>query len=223
MTDHNKIKTAIDGIEPREGARERMLSNIRQKAAQNSQSAPNIQDIKALPAVKKNAPMFMKIAKWALPIAACLVVAVAAVKVVPIVAAPSESDQGVLGGSPFEAVYSPEEFKTRLGIALDAPAGAENIEYTIIDGNMADIRFTFGGNGYCLRASKQSGDFSGINGAEIAAEQLDGENSALLATIKSGADTYLKLTWTDGVINYVLSDTESGDVEAIKKVYALIK
>lgn len=218
MTDHDIIKNSIEGIEPREGAKERMLANIRQKAqAQNSQS------VQTAPAAKRNAPMFMKIAKWALPIAACLVVAVTAVKVIPILTLPSESDQGAMIGNPFELVNSPEEFKKRLGITLDAPEGASEIEYSIIDNSTADIRFTFGKNTYCLRASEQSGDFSGINGVQAAAEQIDSENCAVLFTIKSGTDNFLKLTWTDGKVNYILSNSDGGSADEIKRIYELIK
>lgn len=215
MTDRDIIKNSIESIEPREGAKERMLANIRLKAAaENSQKAP---------AAKGKTPMFMKIAKWALPLAACLVVAVTAVKVIPILTAPPESDQGAMVGNPFEQVNSPEEFEKRLGITLDAPEGASEIEYSIIDDTAADIRFTFGKNAYCLRASTQSGDFSGVNGVEAASEQIDSENSAVLFTIKSGADNFLKLTWSDGKVNYILSNTDGGSADEIKRIYELIK
>lgn len=218
MTDRDIIKNSIESIEPREGARERMLENIKQKAAQETRV------VQPAPAAKGKAPMFMKIAKWALPIAACLVVAVTAVKVIPILTAPPypDDDQGVMIGNPFEPVNSPEEFEKRLGITLDAPEGAGEIEYSIIDDTAADIRFTFGKNAYCLRASTQSGDFSGVNGVEAASEQIDSENSAVLFTIKSGADNFLKLTWSDGKVNYILSNTDGGSADEIKRIYELI-
>lgn len=217
MSDRDKIKSAIDSIEPREGAKERMLANIRLKAAaEKSQIAP---------AAKRNVPMFMKIAKWALPIAACLVIAMTAVRVIPILTAPPypDDDQGVMVGNPFETVNSPEEFEKRLGIKINAPEGADNIKYAMIDNSIAEIFFSFDGSQYLFRASEQSGDFSGLNGVEAASEQLDGENSAVLFTIKSGADTFLKLTWTDGRINYILSNTDGGSANEITKIYELVK
>ena len=213
MTDQDKIKNAIDDIEPREGAKERMLENIRHKAAENSQKTP---------AVKKTAP-FMKIAKWALPIAACLVVAVTAVKLVPLLTAPPDDDRGVMVGNPFVTVSSANELAQRLGIEIDAPAGASKAEYAIIDGSIAEVYFSYGENAYCLRASTQSGDFSGLSGVQAAVEQLDGENSAMLATIKSGPDTFLKLTWTDGKLNYILSNRDGGSADEIRKIYGLVK
>lgn len=218
MTDHDIIKNSIEGIEPREGAKERMLANIRLKA-----QAQNTQSVQTAPAANKKAPMFMRIAKWALPIAACLVVAVTAVKVIPILTAPPNDDKGVMGGSPFVTVSSAEELEQRLGIAIDAPEGASDVGYTMIDNSIAEVRFVFGENEYSLCASKQSGDFSGLYGVEAAAEQLDSENSAVLTTIVSGGQTFLKLTWTDGKINYILSNTDGASADEIKRIYGLIK
>lgn len=208
MTDREKIQGSINSIEPREGAKECMLANIREKAAANSRSAP---------AAKKSSPL-IKIMKWSMPIAACLVIGVAAFNVIPRDPAPP-----VESGCPFLPVSSAEEFEKRLGIKIDAPEGASDVDYTIIDGSLANINFTYNGAAYMLRASKQGEDFSGIHGVEAASEQLDSETSAILTTIKSGDLTFLKVTWTDGSVNYVLSDTESGDAEKIKTVFDLIK
>lgn len=213
MTNRDKIKYAVESIEPREGAKERMLANIRQKAAQSVQTAP---------AAKKNAPMFMNIAKWALPIAACLVLTIVGIKVIPPLVAPEESSE-VLGGSPFLTVSSADEFEKQLGIAIDAPEGASGVEYTIIDSNIADVHFSYGEKTYSLRASEQSGDFSGLYGVEAATEQLDSANNAVLTTIRSGNQAFFKLTWTNGKVNYILSNTDGGSADNIKKIYRLVK
>lgn len=213
MSVNDKIEKAIENIEPREGAKERMLANIRQKAIQSVQTAP---------AAKKNAPMFMNIAKWALPIAACLVLTIVGIKVIPQIAAPEEPPVEMVG-SPFVTVNSANELAEQLGIAIDAPEGASGIEYAIIDGNIAEIYFSYGEKTYSLRASGQSGDFSGLNGVEAATEQLDSANNAVLTTIRSGSQTFLKLTWTDGKVNYILSNTDGVNKDEIKKIYGLVK
>lgn len=216
MNGNNKIENAIEGIEPRDGAKERMLANIKRKAAEQDREAP---------AAKRNAPAFADIAKWVLPAAACLVIAVVGIKVIPSLTAPEGSpiSSDVMGGSPFLSVNSADEFEKQLGIRIDAPEGASKVEYTIIDNSIADIGFVYGENMYRLRASEENGDFSGLYGVESAAEQLESENSAVLFTIKSGTDTYLKLTWTDGKVNYILSDTGGGSKDEIKEIYGLVK
>lgn len=213
MSGNNKIENAIESIEPRDGAKERMLANIRRKAAEQNREMSD---------TKKKAPSFAEIAKWALPIAACLVIAVVGIKVIPPLAAPEEPS-GALVGSPFLTVSSADEFEKQLGIALDAPEGASEVQYAIIDGNIAEVYFSYGENLYSLRASEQSGDFSGLYGIEAAAEQLDSANNAVLTTIRSGDQTFLKLTWTDGKVNYILSNTDGGNEDEIKEIYGLVK
>lgn len=213
MNGNDKIERAIESIEPRGGAKERMLANIKRKAAEQNRETSE---------TKKKAPSFAEIAKWALPIAACLVIAVVGIKVIPQLAAPDEPSD-VLVGSPFVTVDSADEFEKQLGITIDAPEGASGIEYAIIDGNIAEVYFSYDEKTYSLRASGQSGDFSGLYGVEAAAEQLDSANNAVLATIRSGDQTFLKLTWTDGKVNYILSDTDGGNEDEIKKIYGLVK
>lgn len=213
MIDNNEIEKAVESIEPRDGAKERMLANIKRKAA-----GQNLETSKA----KKKALSFAEITKWALPIAACLVIAVVGIKVIPQFAAPEEPSD-VLASSPFVTVSSADEFEKQLEIAIDAPEGASGIEYAIIDGNIAEVYFSYGEKTYSLRASEQSGDFSGLNGVEAATEQLDSANNAVLTTIRSGDQTFLKLTWTDGKVNYHLSNTDGGSEDEIKEIYGLVK
>lgn len=208
MTDQDSIKSAMEGIEPESGARERMLENIKRKA--EARSAP-----------KKRPSM----TKWAIPTAACLTAAAAAVigwrMLPPITETSDPSSDLVLVDNPIQPADSAEEFGKRLGITLDAPEKASDIQYTIIDNEIADVSFIYGSTAYNARASKQSGDFSGISGDEISAEQIDGENGAVLTVISSD-ETYLKLAWTDGEVYYILS-CEGGDTDGIKEVYSLMR
>ncbi|MCM1166576.1 MAG: hypothetical protein NC299_13640 [Lachnospiraceae bacterium] len=207
MTEQDKFKAAIESIEPENGAKERMLANIKRKAAE--QRVPE----------KKPLPL-----KWAAPLAACLVVAVAAVigvRTLPSLTETANSSEYVQNGSPFQPVDSAEEFVKRLGITLDAPTGASDVQYAIIDNETANVDFSYNGVPYTARASKQGGDFSGISGVEISVEQLDSADNAVLTVLSSG-DTYLKLTWTDGTVSYVLT-CMGDDTDGIKEIYSLIK
>lgn len=213
MSGNDKIGRAIESIEPRDGAKERMLANIKRKATVQKQETSD---------TKKKALSFAEVAKWALPIAACLVVAVVGIKVIPQLAAPDEPS-GVLVGNPFVTVKSADEFEKQLGIVIDAPEGANGVEYAIIDSNIAEVYFSYGEDVYSLRASEQGGDFSGLYGVEAAAEQFNSANNAVLTTIHSDDQTFLKLTWTDGKINYILSNTGGGNEDEIKEIYGLVK
>ncbi len=51
-----------------------------------------------------------------------------------------------------------------LGIVMDAPEKTENVEYTIIANQMAQIDFTFKGHDYTLRATKKEMDLQAICG-----------------------------------------------------------
>lgn len=213
MSGNDKIRKAIESIEPRNGAKERMLANIKHKASEQKQETFD---------TKKKALSFAKVAKWTLPIAACLVVAVVGIKVIPQLSAPDEP-LGVLVGNPFVTVKSADEFEKQLGIVIDAPEGASGVEYTIIDSNIAEVYFSYGEDVYSLRASEQSGDFSGIYGVEAATEQFDSANNAMLTTICSDDQTFLKLTWTNGKVNYILSNTNRVNKDEIKEIYELVK
>ena len=161
-----KIKDGIDRLEPREGAGTRMLSNIRQKAAETERTHTRTQHW--------NWTGFLR---FAVPAAVCLA---AAAVIIPWGKAPSmaeeqtaalagneeemdtnpmEDDGMTAGGTnvgvdaengpigtmgmqlvnPFVAVESAEVFETELGIHLDAPKGASNVEYSIMDGRMANV------------------------------------------------------------------------------------
>ncbi len=220
MSENNSIREEIDKIEPADGAKERMLQNIRRKAAeqQNTQVQKSAQP-KAIP--------FGKIARWAAPLAACLAIAVVGIAVfhqqsVPV--APTGSDEsGVLGGSPFSDEMSTEELHEQLGIDFKIPANAENVVCYIMDGNIGDVRFDIDGGSYILRFSEQSGDFMGISGTPHSSEKIDASTNAVLDTIGSVEYPIYKISWTNGEINYILSNNSETDAGTIKAIYEEIK
>ncbi len=46
-----------------------------------------------------------------------------------------------------------DDFEQQLHFRADAPAGSEDIAYSILDGSIAQVDFTYSGKSYCLRAS----------------------------------------------------------------------
>lgn len=216
MNENNSFKEIIDTIEPADGAKERMLRNIKRKAAQqNTEVTPNAKS-KALP--------FGRIMKWALPAAACLAIVVIGINILPrLSSTPIGSESGVQIPNPFEGVNTLDEIEERLGISVKLPNGAENAAYFIIDGSIASIDFEYGGKSYTLRASKQSGDFSGINGILIKSDKIDAAKNAVLETIRGTEYNYFKLTWTDGAVTYILANNTEISEDDIIQVYGEIK
>lgn len=199
--DNNKtINSAFDEIIPADGAKERMLANIKRKAE-----------------AERYAPKAVRFTKWAMLPAACLAVAVIAavgVKVIPTLIETPVVSEPTKVGNPTRLVDSAAAFTKELGVTADAPEGSKNIQYMIVDDEIAEISFIYKSIDYTLRASKQSGDFSGINGTAVLSELIDNGNNAMLTTVTdNSSDTFLKLEWNAGKTRYILScsDHEAGE------------
>ena len=223
-TKEQMIRRSIDQIEPAEGAKERMLANIRQKAAaQAAAQAAREQGQKA--GISKTVP-FSRLRKWALPAAACLVIAAVGAAVLPGMLRPSEtaeSEPSVMLVNPFAEVENADAFEEQLGFRADAPAGAEDVIYNVIDKKIADVCFIWAGRGYDLRASMMDGDFSGLYGEEAKSEVVDAESSAVLTGLQSGDESYKKIEWSDGRVNYILMNTDGAAEEELAAVYGLVR
>lgn len=211
MSENNSIREEIDKIEPVDGARERMFRNIKRKVVEQSSEAARKSGKKPV--------FFAKTARWAAPLAACIVLAA-----VGIVFAsrqnqiPIDSESNVMAGSPFGDEMSAEELQQRLGIDFRIPDSAENVVCYIMDGDIGDVRFEVDGGSYFLRFSRKSGDFSGINGVLIKSEKIDSATNAVLDEIEFNGDKQYRLSWTNGEIQYILSSSSS-----IKNIYEEIK
>ena len=214
----DRIHESIEEWEPPAGAKERMLANIRRKAAeQNAMRADE-------PASRAKVLSINPMLKWLMPLAACFVIAVIGVNFMSKnTPAPSTDTPDVQIANPFVPVEGAQEFEKRLGIVLDAPEGAENTEYTVVDNEMANIDFDYAGHSYSLRASGQSGDFSGLYGTDAGSEQIDSSTDAALTAIRSGDDIYRKLEWTDGKVRYLLINTDGADPEQMIEIYQKIR
>lgn len=204
----------MDAIEPELGAKERMYQNIMKKAHQ--QAAPA-----SKPTAQKKRPV--SFVRYALPIAACFCLIVLGLsRIVPgnMHTAPGESNVQV--GNPFVEVKTADDFKA-IGITLDAPVGAQNVVYTIIDNEIANVGFEMDGKNFTVRASAQSGDFSGLFGSEETIETIDAAHNAVLSAVRIDASQYYKITWTNGKVNYCLYGTNGADEEQVQAVYEAMK
>jgi len=204
----SEIRKAFERIEPTADAKERMYQRIEQKA----QSA---KPVKKSPVIR-----FVRIA---VPLAACLGIAfLGVVHFMPSEQTKSDSSMPIdLYAAPYQEVEAAENFEDT-GISIDAPDGAENVSYAIIDGNTVSIDFSYNGHSYSLRASEQSGDFSGISGEIVASEQFDSKTSAVLYQIDAGDEIYLKAQWSDGKVHYFLTNTDQAEGSEVKSVALLL-
>ena len=208
-----KIKESIDAIEPKAGAKERMYQNIMKKAQQ------------AVPAEKSAEPKKkpIKFVRYALLIAACLcLVVIGGAKLLPGNTPMHPDESNVQGGNPFVEVENAEAFKA-LSVTLDAPVGAQETSYAIIDGEIAEIQFELDGKSYLARASAQEGDFSGLNGKYRSQETIDAKNNAVLTEVQTDLCAYYKIVWTNGKINYCLYGTDGADKSQVLAVYEALK
>ncbi len=248
------IRECIDTIEPCEGAEKRMLTAIRQKAAE--------------PAGRKAAGhrfIWTGMTRWAVPAILCLAIAAAAI---PRLFAPSPDQEQTAGAdektwntadaapgseeaadvwnngavmtegkvpgeapdnalreptemqlvNPFVTVESAKAIEAALGIRVDAPQGASNVVYSIMNGRMANIDFETDGHEYTLRAAAGSDDIAGLYGEEIRNQMLDMEDAAL-SVIRSGGDRCIKIVWFKGEWQFVLSNTDGATEEETAAVY----
>ena len=102
--------------------------------------------------------------RYALPAAACLCLLVIGVARFAYESTPIQpGEEFVQGGNPFVEAESADAFKP-LSITPDAPDGAQEVSYAVIDGELAEVGFTLDGKSYIARASAQEGDFSGLSG-----------------------------------------------------------
>lgn len=203
-----RIRDALNGIEPSDTAKQRMYQNILKKAEQETQRT------------EKPAKKPARFLRYALPAAACFGLLIAGmIRFLPGDAPELPDEFDLQGGNPFVEAEGPDAFR-ELGIALEAPDGADNASYAVIDGRIAQINFEADGQRFTVRASAQAGDFSGIAGEEVSSESIDAENSAVLVTVRVDSLTYYKIVWTDGKVNYCLYGEDASGGEQIKEIYA---
>lgn len=213
-----EIRKSFDQIEPRTGAKERMYQNIMKKAENSEMNERSEQLQKA----KKTTVIPMRFIRIAVPAVACLCIAVFGImRLMPTDPSISTPEPPLDLYTPYETVESAEDFQ-KIGISIDAPDGAENIAYAVIDGNIANIDFSLGENNYFVRASGQSGDFSGVSGDVLSSDQLDSKTNAVLYQIDCAPDVFWKVSWTDGRIHYFLSNTDGASADEVKAVALLL-
>lgn len=210
--DRERIRKAIDSIEPEEGARERMLAGIKLKAKAEEQ---------------RRRMMRSRSLQW-LAAAACFCLVVLGVfrfsgvlggnNVNPPDGTVGQSDPPVMAGSPYEDVANADALYEKTGVRIDAPAGAEDVMYSVYDKSIANVIFTREGVTYVVMAAAKSGDFSGVGGEMLSSEMIDAKTSAVMTKVKDDfSGEKWKVAWTDGRISYYLTCPAAADAGAVRK------
>ena len=164
-----------------------------------------------------------KITRIALPIAACVCVVILGVtRFLPGGIADNPDESTVLGGNPYVGVVDASAFAP-LGITVDAPEDADDKSYAIIDGEIAEMKFSLGGHSYTLRASK-SDDISGMNGEIISHEPIENGGDAEIITLNIlGVGKCRLVEWTSDGINFSLSNSDGAADDELRAVFEKIK
>ena len=242
-TDNNKIRESIEQIEPAAGAKERMLANIRRKAAeQSSENAAATQTAAAIHTVDfsdtAKAPdkastnrRITAVLRWAVPAAACLIIVIlGAVQFFPRKNKPSDSGNNTVtatitqGGDtstygPLTTYSTSEELATATGIRIDAPAGAADVSYESAGTDFAQVCFTYSGREYTLRASSSDSDFSGLYGEESKPRNLIEANGAVYTLVQDEIADSFKLVWKSGALTNILIGPGDTPDETIVEIY----
>lgn len=222
MADKERIRNAVDEIEIPSGARERMLANIKEKA-----ELQKTEEIEPLSVKQKKKPALIRMMRWALPVAACFVLVFVGVKMIPNLVDPKQpidTNPNEQIATPFLEVASADDIKDKIGITMNVPQDATEVSYYVLDGEIGEISFQYNGHSYYVRASRQSGDFSGLNGTVIYEEKIDAKYDALLTVIDGGGEQYRKISWTDGgATYYILANTDDSESDVLKAIYEKIE
>lgn len=204
----DRIKKSVDKIEPRPDAENRMYLNILAKAEKKRKRSGAVRFI-----------------RMAIPVAACLCVAILGVFHLSTADSPVTGSEDLnppfWEGSPYEAVSSAKDFES-IGITLEAPPDAESVAYSLFDREIACIDFLIDGKAYTLMASAQSGDFSGIYGEVVRSEQLDSKLSAVLEVVDCAQAICYRIHWTDGKTNYILYNTDGASESSFLSLFRRI-
>ena len=128
------------------------------------------------------------------------------------------NDPPVMGGSPFEDVDGPEGFE-KLGFAIDAPEGAEDVSYSIYDGAIARVDFTLDGHAYTYEAARLDGNFSRAEGEAAGSTALNAAYNAVLDRVSP--DTW-RAHWNKDSVSCYLTNFDGAEEAAVTAAAAAL-
>ena len=118
---------------------------------------------------------------------------------------------------PLVIVDSPEAFLD-MGIFIDAPVEAEEKNYSILNGNMAEIDFLYASSQYVIRGTKTKDrlDFDVNDDYDDLEDTIDnGTRKAVIKTTVGGCHTCF---WTFDDVDYMLMSRQPVDKDEFTKL-----
>ena len=185
------IKKSINSVTVDEETKKRIYKNVLARAESFERKK------------SKSRFSFKRAMRYALPLAACFCIMLFGSV---FIFGGNDTPDGpiVHRGNPIGIMVGPSGFEA-MGISAKAPDCAENVEYSVIDEKIAAIAFDVDGKTFYLRASNQSGDFSGVNGKVLFTESFYSQKDGVLYTLQSATGVIFKAHWTDGKTNFYLT------------------
>ena len=126
--------------------------------------------------------------------------------------------------NPLVTVDGPEDFK-KTGVSIEAPLGAEDAVYTIVDGKVAQVEYTLSGVSFVYRGSTKV-DAEALHGIYETFDQQETTFSAesegwnvtlTIRTVEDGEKGALAL-WSHGSANYSLWNPDPVSVDAMSMI-----
>ncbi|MBO4927429.1 MAG: hypothetical protein J5379_04175 [Clostridiales bacterium] len=231
MVDHEqeKIQQAIESISPAPDARERMLANIRKKAAASTESVSTAVPEKSVSEAPVRAvsrrPVYVKILSIAASVAVLIGCGFLIRNLQSKKSAPTETSIRTEGGQVlFETTYSSsDDLEKATGIRLLPPKSGTDILYfsTESSGTIAGVRFSIGADMYYLYATKDPSDAFREITPDAPSRDLDTETKAQLTT---DSDTQTEtIVWTQGDVTYCLFNSDTATEDDLTQIYWEIK
>ncbi len=152
----------------------------------------------------------------ALPLAGCTLISRLVIEANET-PAPEQTEAGDQIPNPMLPVDDASAFSI-LGITMDAPDGATDAAYFIINESLAQVSFTFEGYDYTYRASATQSDISGVYDTFTDAFTISVQTAEAIfdATVQNAAAGGRLAAWSQGGVNYTLWCALAPDDAALK-------
>jgi len=136
-------------------------------------------------------------------------------------AVPAPPAPTAAAANPLKEVNGPAGFLP-LGVVIDAPAGAENVRYTVIADAIAEVQFSHSGCGFTLRAAKADGDISGVYLDFVKTEEWLFKGNGLAAEVSTAADGAVLVLWKLNGVSYSLFTPNAPTPAALSAIVSSI-
>jgi len=217
----NIINKSIEEITPSKGAKERMLTNIYQKAQKSEVIEPVANQQQKPSFFQKLEAMFQQ---NRLSLSFCIIAAIAlTITIGPKLGLLLPGDMSVGEGySPYQQLDTLEQLNENLDLTISLPEDLDHQSYSIYDKSIGCIDFIWKDQVYTLMVSKDSLDFNDPSSEKISEEIIDSRYNAILSHTKTNDITNYSLLWTNGETNFYLTSQSESSREWMIEIYQLI-